>query len=112
MVSEDEQLDVSERKAEVEADDVIYHDPISSVVGGMGGKGKSKKKDAEDPDGLTDEKRLQMLEDRFLNGEISEEIYNKLRKKYVARYLRAMEDQLVDGEITEEEYKLRKEEID
>ena len=31
---------------------------------------------------LTDEERLQKLEDKFLNGEISEDIYRELREKY------------------------------
>jgi len=32
--------------------------------------------------GLTDEERLQLLEDKFLKGEVSEDIYRKLLKKY------------------------------
>ncbi len=107
MVSEDDKLPDSERKAEVEPEEVIYHE-IGETRVSSSGRNKKKK----DKDDLTDEKRLQMLEDRFLNGEISEEIYNKLRKKYVTRYMRSLEDKLVDGEISEDEYKEKKDEVD
>jgi uncharacterized membrane protein len=103
MVTEDEILDESERKAEVEAEDVIHHDAASSIIGGKN-KAKDEKKESEPNSGLSDEKRLELLEDRLISGEISEEIYTKLRDKFAAKLLESLEDKLVLGEISEDKY--------
>ncbi len=110
MATEEEKLSVSERKAEVEPEE-IFHDPMSPRVGE---KEKSKKSEKEPPsdEELTDEQRLRMLEDRFLNGQISEEIYKKLRSKFTTKILKSLEDKLVKGDITENEYSDKKSELD
>ena len=102
IVTEDEILDESERKAEVDAEEIIHHETGSSVIISKGkDSGKSKKSDAND---LTDEKRLQMLEDRFLTGDVSEATYLKLKEKFVVNIMKSLEDKLVTGEISEKEY--------
>ena len=61
---------------------------------------------------MSDEKRFEMLEDRFINGQISEETYKKLRGKFTTKILKSIEDRLVKGDITENEYNELKEEYE
>ena len=103
MVTEDEALDKSERKAEVEADEVIYHETHSGIIGGTS-RDKEKEKKSKGETDLTDEKRMELLEDRLLSGEISEEIYKKLHDEYSAKILESLEDKSVTGEISEDKY--------
>jgi len=102
MATEDEILDKSERKAEVEAEEITHHETGTSVIMGKG-KDSGKSKNASDNE-LTDEKRLQMLEDRFLTGDVSEATYFKLKEKFVSNIMKSLEDKLVTGEITEQKY--------
>jgi uncharacterized membrane protein len=111
IVTEEEKLSLSERKAEIEPE-MIFHEPLDSSQRREKGKDRKKKSEDEDEDKLSDEKRLEMLEDRFINGQISEETYNKLRSKYTNRILKSLEDKLVKGDITENEYKELKEEYE
>ena len=110
IASEDEKLTDDERKSEVAAEDLVYHDSNRSVISGQV-KSKEKKDNVSVPE-LTDEKRLQLLEDRFLTGEVSEETYKKLREKYTNKLLQALEDKLVAGEISEKKYKELKRELE
>ena len=113
LATEDEKLSVSERKAEVDAEEVIFHDPIGGgTISKDKKEGKDKKKDTSDEEELSDEQRLKMLEDRLLSGQLSEEIYKKLRSKYTVKLLKSLEDQLLKGDITENEYNEKKEDLE
>jgi uncharacterized membrane protein len=111
IVTEEEKLSLSERKAEVEPE-MIFHEPLDSRQRREKNRDKSKKSEDTDEEKLSDEKRLEMLEDRFINGQISEDTYNKLRSKYTVRIIKSLEDKLVKGEITENEYNELKEEYE
>jgi uncharacterized membrane protein len=113
IVSEEEKLSLSERKAEVEPED-IFHEPLDSASKRKKDKDKDreKKSDTKDEEKLSDEDRLNMLEDRFINGQISEETYKKLRGKFTTKILKNLEDRLVKGNITENEYNDLKEEYE
>ncbi len=110
IATEEEKLSVSERKAEVEPEE-IFHDPMSSKIK-AGTKTKETKEETPADGDLTDEQRLRMLEDRFLNGQISEATYKKLRSKFTIKILKLLEDKLVKGEITENEYDEKKTELE
>ncbi len=113
MVSEDEVLTASERKAEVESEDIVYHSPLDSKKrSGKDDKKSGKKDEASDEDDLSDIQRLEMLEDRLLIGEISEEIYLRLREKFTASILESLEDRLVSGKISENKYNELKRELE
>jgi hypothetical protein len=58
--------------------------------------------------GLTNEIRLELLEDRFAKGELSMGLYENLRKKLVDKIILELEDKLISGKITEEEFNEKK----
>ena len=110
IVTEEEKLSLAERKLEVEPED-IFHEPLDT--GSKRKKDKDKKKSEDtDEEKLSDEDRLEMLEDRVINGQISEDTYKKLRGKFTTRILKNLEDKLVRGDITENEFKELKEEYE
>ena len=110
IVSEDEQLPLSERKAEVEPEEIVHHD--SSKLIGSSEKNETKKKDENNKEELTDEKRLEMLEDKFLTSEVSEETYKKLRKKFTTKILKSLDEKFENGEITAKKYEEVKSELE
>ena len=89
----------------------IYHDPVSPKIK-PGDKPKEPKAEKAAEGELDDEQRLRMLEDRFLNGQISEATYKKLRSKFSTKILKLLEDKLVKGEITENEYDEKKADLE
>jgi hypothetical protein len=113
IVKPDEILPLSERKAEVNSEDEEFYRPKSSVIEldknvKVVDSVKESRTDEEIEEELTNEIRLEMLEDRFGKGEISEGLYESLRNKLVKKIILELEDKLISGTITEEEFNKKK----
>jgi hypothetical protein len=113
IVKPEEILPLSERKAEVDLEDEEFFKPKSSVIEldkkvKVVDSVKDKRIDKEIEQELTNEVRLELLEDRFGRGELSEELYESLRKKIVKKIILELEDKLISGKITEEEFNKKK----